>query len=161
MAADVISAVALFFAVSFLRLGEDWLAEWRRIGIQPGLAAALYGGGWLAVQMPRNFDARLLFYRSDLCTTPPQTWDELVEAARKLNDPSANVYGLAFSAKGNEEGTFQFLPWIQMGGGSYDNVNGLLNFFSSVVTEAALSYVRTLEHAGEVHVQSRRLGITL
>ena len=54
---------------------------------------------------------------------PPQTWDELVEAARKLTDPAANVYGLAFSAKGNEEGTFQFLPWAQMGGGGYENIN--------------------------------------
>ena len=61
--------------------------------------------------------------RGSIPNKPPQTWDELVEAARKLNDPAANVYGLAFSAKANEEGTFQFLPWAQMGGGSYDNIN--------------------------------------
>ncbi|MBP2449301.1 ABC transporter substrate-binding protein [Rhizobium leguminosarum] len=54
---------------------------------------------------------------------PPQTWDELVEDARKLTDPAKNVYGLAFSAKANEEGTFQFLPWAQMGGGGYQHIN--------------------------------------
>ena len=54
---------------------------------------------------------------------PPQTWAELVETARKLTDPSANVYGLTFSAKANEEGTFQFLPWAQMAGASYETIN--------------------------------------
>lgn len=56
---------------------------------------------------------------------PPQTWDDLVEAARALNDPSNNVYGLAFSAKASEEGTFQFLPWAQMAGGGYEKINTL------------------------------------
>jgi multiple sugar transport system substrate-binding protein len=55
---------------------------------------------------------------------PPSTWDELLEAARQLNDPEAGVYGITFSARGNEEGTFQFLPWIQMSGGDYTKVNG-------------------------------------
>jgi multiple sugar transport system substrate-binding protein len=55
--------------------------------------------------------------------TPPETWDQLVDYARKLTDPSKNVYGLAFSAKANEEGTFQFLPWAQMAGGGYEKIN--------------------------------------
>ena len=55
---------------------------------------------------------------------PPTTWDELVETARTLNAPEKNVYGIAFSAKASEEGTFQFLPWVQMTGGNYDKVNG-------------------------------------
>ena len=38
-------------------------------------------------------------------------------------DSSKNVYGLTFSAKANEEGTFQFLPWAQMGGATYDHIN--------------------------------------
>ncbi len=55
---------------------------------------------------------------------PPATWAELVDAARALNKPDENVYGIAFSAKASEEGTFQFLPWVQMTGGSYAQVNG-------------------------------------
>ena len=54
---------------------------------------------------------------------PPTTWDQLLEDARKLNDPANNVYGITWSARANEEGTFQFLPWIQMGGGSFKEVN--------------------------------------
>ena len=37
--------------------------------------------------------------------------------------PDKGVYGATLSARGNEEGTFQFLPVIQMSGGSYKNVN--------------------------------------
>jgi multiple sugar transport system substrate-binding protein len=55
--------------------------------------------------------------------TPPRTWDELYEAAKVLTKPEDNVYGLAFSAVATEEGTFQFLPWLQMTGGNYDNVD--------------------------------------
>ncbi|PYE39902.1 carbohydrate ABC transporter substrate-binding protein (CUT1 family) [Rhizobium sp. PP-WC-2G-219] len=80
--------------------------------------------------IPRSTNTIALYYNKDLFKAkgldpakPPQTWAELVDAARKLNDPAKNVYGLAFSAKGNEEGTFQFLPWAQMGGGSYEAIN--------------------------------------
>ncbi|SMQ61827.1 carbohydrate ABC transporter substrate-binding protein, CUT1 family [Devosia lucknowensis] len=78
--------------------------------------------------VPKATNTIALYYNKDLyakagITEPPQTWDELVEVSRKLTDPANNVYGLAFSAKASEEGTFQFLPWAQMGGGGYDNIN--------------------------------------
>ena len=79
--------------------------------------------------VPKYTDTIALFYNKDLfkkagIAEAPKTWDELLEDARKLNDPANNVYGITFSAKAGEEGTFQFLPWIQMSGGSYSNVNG-------------------------------------
>lgn len=81
--------------------------------------------------LPKYTDTIGLFYNKDLFKkagldpeNPPKTWDELLAAARKLNDPANNVYGITFSARGNEEGTFQFLPWIQMSGGDYTKVNG-------------------------------------
>ncbi|RUM23245.1 sugar ABC transporter substrate-binding protein [Rhizobium vallis] len=80
--------------------------------------------------VPKATNTIALYYNKDMFkakgldpSKPPQTWDELVEDARKLTDPAKNVYGLAFSAKANEEGTFQFLPWAQMGGGSYEHIN--------------------------------------
>ncbi|SMC52800.1 sugar ABC transporter substrate-binding protein [Rhizobium sp. RU36D] len=80
--------------------------------------------------VPKATNTIALYYNADMFKAkgldpdkPPQTWAELVDAARKLNDPAKNVYGLAFSAKANEEGTFQFLPWAQMGGGSYEKIN--------------------------------------
>lgn len=78
--------------------------------------------------VPKATNTIALYYNKDLykkagIENPPETWDQLVETARKLTDPANNVYGLAFSAKASEEGTFQFLPWAQMAGGGYDNIN--------------------------------------
>lgn len=80
--------------------------------------------------VPKATNTIALYYNKDMFEAngldpndPPATWDELVDAARALNDPANNVYGIAFSAKANEEGTFQFLPWAQMAGGGYDKIN--------------------------------------
>jgi multiple sugar transport system substrate-binding protein len=86
----------------------------------PGpLASVSWDGKYYGI--PKATNTIALYYNKDMFRAkgldpdkPPQTWGELVDAARKLTDPAANVYGLAFSAKANEEGTFQFLPWVQM-----------------------------------------------
>jgi multiple sugar transport system substrate-binding protein len=95
----------------------------------PGpLASVTWDGKIYGV--PKATNTIALYYNKDMFREagldpedPPATWDELVEAARALSDPENNVYGIAFSAKASEEGTFQFLPWAQMAGGGYDNIN--------------------------------------
>jgi multiple sugar transport system substrate-binding protein len=65
-----------------------------------------------------------LFYNKDVLAkagvTPPQTWDELRTAAKKLT--SGSTYGLAFSAPANYEGTWQFLPFMWSNGGDEKNI---------------------------------------
>ncbi|UXN68688.1 sugar ABC transporter substrate-binding protein [Devosia neptuniae] len=78
--------------------------------------------------IPKYTDTIGVFYNKDLfakagITEPPTTWEQLAEYAEKLTDPANNVYGVTFSARAGEEGTFQFLPLIQMSGGSYTDVN--------------------------------------
>ncbi|MDV3250407.1 sugar ABC transporter substrate-binding protein [Devosia sp. BK] len=78
--------------------------------------------------IPKYTDTIGVFYNKDLfakagITEPPQTWDEFAADAEKLTDSAAGVYGATFSARAGEEGTFQFLPIIQMSGGGYDHVN--------------------------------------
>ncbi|MGJ8584076.1 MAG: ABC transporter substrate-binding protein [Marinosulfonomonas sp.] len=78
--------------------------------------------------IPEYTDTIGVFYNKDLfakagLTEPPKTWAEFADYASKLTDPDNNVYGATFSARAGEEGTFQFLPVIQMAGGSYSNVN--------------------------------------
>ena len=95
----------------------------------PGpLASVMWDGKYYGV--PKATNTIALYYNKDMFkaagldpNSPPETWDQLVDYARKLTDPSKNVYGLAFSAKANEEGTFQFLPWAQMAGGGYEKIN--------------------------------------
>lgn len=93
----------------------------------PGpLASVTWDGKLFGV--PKATNTIALYYNKDLfanagIANPPATWSELVDDARALNDPADSVYGLAFSAKASEEGTFQFLPWAQMGGGGYADIN--------------------------------------
>jgi len=78
--------------------------------------------------IPKYTDTIGVFYNKDLfakagITEPPKTWAEFADYAEKLTDPASNVYGATFSARAGEEGTFQFLPIIQMSGGGYDHVD--------------------------------------
>ncbi|WP_176082863.1 sugar ABC transporter substrate-binding protein [Martelella sp. HB161492] len=94
----------------------------------PGpVASATWDGKLYGV--PKSTNTIALYYNEDMfkaagIAEPPKTWDELVDDARKLTDKDKGVYGLAFSAEATEEGTFQFLPWVQMAGGSWQKVNG-------------------------------------
>ena len=54
--------------------------------------------------IPRGANTIALYYNADMFKAkgldpdnPPKTWDELYAAAKKLNDPAKNIYGLAFS----------------------------------------------------------------
>src|SRR3954454_6617851 len=46
MAADFIGAAVLFIVVSMVRFGPGWHAAWYRLGIDPFVAAVVYGLGW-------------------------------------------------------------------------------------------------------------------
>lgn len=78
--------------------------------------------------VPKYTDTIGVFYNKDMfaeagITEPPMTWAQYEDYASRLAKPDAGIYGATFSARGNEEGTFQFLPLIQMSGGSYEDVN--------------------------------------
>lgn len=97
--------------------------------IFPGpLASVSFDGGIYG--LPRGANTIAVYYNADMFRAagldpdaPPRTWDAFYDAARTLTRPDDNIYGLAFSAIATEEGTFQFLPWIQMTGADFDDVN--------------------------------------
>ena len=65
--------------------------------------------------VPFGCNCLSLYYNQDLLSAagienPPATWDELKEDAVKLTNGS--VTGLAFCSLQNEEGTFNFMPWV-------------------------------------------------
>jgi multiple sugar transport system substrate-binding protein len=87
-------------------------------GYIPGvLDASTYQGKLFGLQPVTNTIA--LFYNKDLLAKagvqPPQTWDDLKAAAKKLT--SGDTYGLALAAPANYEGTWQFLPFMWTNGG--------------------------------------------
>ncbi|MFC4031887.1 extracellular solute-binding protein [Streptomyces polygonati] len=86
-------------------------------GLYPSIVAAgQYQGQTYGIAPGVNGLA--LYYNKDLFTQaglqPPKTWDELKADAKKLT--AGPRYGLAFSAVGNEEGTFQFEPFFWTAG---------------------------------------------
>lgn len=107
------------------------------------MASCTYDGKIYGV--PRGSNCLGLFYDVDMLSkagvNPPANWSELTEACKKLT--AGNVKGLAFSAVANEEGTFQFMPFLLSAGG---NINDL----SSSNSVKAMSYVSGLVKSGYV-----------
>lgn len=69
-----------------------------------------YNGEWY--MFPTDISSESLVYRTDLFEKVPETWDELIEMAKKftrsINPNSPTEYGFGFSgANGVLEGTFQ------------------------------------------------------
>ena len=108
----------------------------------PALLKLARVGGAL-VQIPRNVDARILFYRSDLLTNPeeqarferqygrslrvPQTWDEVRDIATFFTRPP-DLFGFAFP--GHSSGLFgTFFELAAMAGGTLfdEELNPSLN----------------------------------
>jgi multiple sugar transport system substrate-binding protein len=69
--------------------------------------------------------------------TPPTTWSELMADAKKLT--SGNTYGFAFSGLNDEEGTFQFEPYL------WSN-KGDLSHADSAQSVSALQFLVDMVH---------------
>ena len=92
-------------------------------GFLPGVvSASTYEGELYGLQPITNSIA--LFYNEDMLqdagVEPPETWDDLRDAASQLTD--GDRYGIAFSAKADYEGTWQFLPFMWSNGGNEDDI---------------------------------------
>lgn len=91
------------------------------------------------MQLPRNLDARLLFYRADLISAP-QTWDEA--AAQMVKYKRDDFYGFAFP--GRHSGLFgTFYELLGMAGGDLFDAD-LNPIFNSAAGEWALNFLHHL-----------------
>jgi multiple sugar transport system substrate-binding protein len=111
-------------------------------GLYPSIVAAgSYQGQTYGIAPGVNGLA--LFYNKDMFTAaglkPPTTWDELTSDAKALTKGSR--YGMAFSAVGTEEGSFQFEPFFWTGGADLKNLD-------SPQAVAALTLWKTLVQQG-------------
>lgn len=97
------------------------------------------------MQLPRNFDARILFYRADLISAP-QTWEEA--ATLMLRYKRDGFYGFAFP--GRHSGLFgTFYELLGMAGG--DLFDAELNpIFNSEAGEWALNYLHRVHAVDRV-----------
>jgi multiple sugar transport system substrate-binding protein len=97
------------------------------------------------MQMPRNLDARLLFYRADLIPAP-QTWDEaLAQMSKHKRD---DFYGFAFP--GRHSGLFgTFYEMLGMAGGDLFD-DDLQPIFNNEAGEWALDFLYRLHTVEQV-----------
>ncbi len=75
---------------------------------------------------------------------PPTTWEEFREVCEKTTNPDEGVYGFAMSAISNEEGTFQYIPWLYGAGGDVTDIDSdaaieSLTFLSDLVKDGYMS----------------------
>jgi multiple sugar transport system substrate-binding protein len=91
------------------------------------------------MQLPRNLDARLLFYRADLIPAP-QTWEEA--AVQMVQHKRDGFYGFAFP--GRHSGLFgTFYEMLGMAGGELFDA-ALNPIFNSEAGEWALTFLHRL-----------------
>ena len=122
------------------------------------------------VSIPLYTDAGLLFYRTDLLekygyATPPKTWEELAEMARKIQDGERaagkkDFQGFVFQGKASESVTCNALEWIySYGGGTIvepDKKVTINNPNAIKALDTARSWVGTISSAGGHHLRRRR-----
>lgn len=97
------------------------------------------------MQLPRNFDARLLFFRADLIAAP-QTWDEA--AAQMLAARREGLYGFAFP--GRQSGLFgTFYELLGMAGGELFDPD-LRPIFNAPAGEWALAFLHRVHTVDRV-----------
>jgi multiple sugar transport system substrate-binding protein len=108
------------------------------------LKSTIYEGKNYGIPLSSNCLA--LYYNEDMLKEAgvevPETWDELKEAAKKLT--KNGVYGLAICAVKNEEGTFQYLPWLLSAGANIEKLDSpeavkSMQFLSDLVKDGSMS----------------------
>lgn len=96
--------------------------------------------------VPFGSNDLVLFYNKDMLEKAgcevPATWDELLETAKACTTDS--VSGFAHCALQNEEGTFNFLPWVWSTGATSYEINSeggikALNFVKDMVDSGAMT----------------------
>lgn len=96
--------------------------------------------------VPFGSNCLALYYNEDMLNAAgqkvPTTWDELKATALALT--TDKVSGFAFSSVQNEEGTFNFMPWIWSTGNdsfTINNESGIkaLSFIGDLVKEGCMS----------------------
>lgn len=102
----------------------DLYNSWPDANFMEGSINSCYYEGKL-YGLPWGNNCLGLFYNRELLSAAgvevPTTWSELEAACEKLT--TDKVKGLAISAIGNEEGTFQYMPWLLSSGGSVTDLD--------------------------------------
>lgn len=140
---------------SYIALGvfediTDELNAWGELdNFYPGPLSSCQDGDGRLYGLPNNSNCLALLCNMDMLeaagyTEPPTTWDEFYEVAKACTDSANDVYGFAMCAIGNEEGTFQYIPWLYSAGASVTSLDSpeaaeSLEFLGKLAAEGIMS----------------------
>ncbi len=98
--------------------------------------------------IPLSCSSRALYYRSDLIKTPPTSWDELFETAKRVKSENPDMYGFSITTD-IAEGTEEVFNFIYQNGGSATDLEGniKLNTIENIET---LNYLKEFQKAGVI-----------
>ncbi|MGB9809726.1 MAG: extracellular solute-binding protein, partial [Caldanaerobacter sp.] len=116
LAMDVIWTPEFAAANWLLPLDDKFTKEMRSKMLPGPVEAVTYNGHVWAV--PRFTDAGVLYYRKDIISTPPQTWDELIQMAKENVGKEGTKYGIVFQGNQYEGLVCDALELIYSNGGS-------------------------------------------
>jgi multiple sugar transport system substrate-binding protein len=107
--------------------------------------------GGVTIGFPAIVDNLCVLYNPELFAaagvpepTASWTWDDFRAAAKKISDPSRNIYGTAYSVSGTEDTTWHFWPLLWQRGGEVLTPDGKKAAFNSPAGVEALEYLRQL-----------------
>lgn len=89
------------------------------------------------VAMPLHIFIHYLHYNPELfqkakVESPPKSWDEFKDVAKKITDPAAGIWGTMLRGYGGDEDTVNFYHlWLVMAGGKFVDENNAKFLFNS------------------------------
>lgn len=140
---------------SYISLGvfediTEYLKDWEDLDqFYAGPLASVKDAEGNYYGLPNNSNCLAIVCNMDILRAagienPPTTWEEFQEVCEKTTNPDEGVYGFAMSAISNEEGTFQYIPWMYGAGGDVTDVSSeenveALTFLSDLVKNGYMS----------------------
>jgi len=160
----IITAIAAGNAPDLVELGTDWVAQFAASGVLWDITdrvrslkdeyflwepvtyqGRVYGLPWLA-------GTRVLFYNRDLFAQagldpnrPPETWSELLEAAKAVHALGDNIYGIGIHVGEAYAPWQQFLPFVWGNGGDVLDSNWRRCLLNQPQAIEALQFYRSLK----------------
>ena len=140
---------------SYISLGvfadiDSYLQQWDDLQyFYEGPLSSCKGTDGHLYGLPNNSNCLAILCNMDMLKaagfdTPPTTWEEFEAVCEATTNADEGVYGFAMSAISNEEGTFQFIPWLYSAGGSVADITSdasvkAVTFLSDLVKNGYMS----------------------
>lgn len=168
----IVVAYASNSAPDVLELGSDWVPEFAHQGVLHDMTAEVdsvrpsYRMWEPAIKDNRIFgfpwivDTRVLFYNKTLLRKaglnpdqPPQYWNELLEAVRRIHNLSGKVYGFGANSAEKHRLYKKFLPFLWGNGGVVLSADGKECLLDSPAAKEALEFYTDLTKYGLIESQ--------